>query len=192
MTKRTLYCLLATAAVAAASLSACGDMLRSDAANAGRQNAQARQESLAAAKAASQQAAPATPLSGDALVRVLSGKTHVHEYRRNAIDPKPYFIVYEYYRPDGAFIALDSYSRRDPAQVTPGRWRVTGETLCLTEKDGNPQEQCYAVRQESWGRLQYWNVRPGDPFDGLLSSKVDIVRSGLQTPEVTTEFPYGR
>lgn len=188
--KRTVLVLAALTAAVAAALAACSDMLYSDSANQGRRHARLQREALAASRSATLQAAAATPLAGDALAGLLSGKTHVHEYRRGAGDAKPYFVVYDHYRPDGVFIGLDSYSRRDATQVAPGRWRVAGATLCVTEKDGNPQEQCYAVAQEAGGRLQFRVAKPGDAFDGLLTSVVSIVRDGPQTPTATNEYPY--
>jgi hypothetical protein len=83
----------------AATAAGCAELMRSDSANALHRNARANEEALAAAKAATRQAGAARPVAGDELVKLLSGKTHVREYRKRASDAKPYFTVYEYFSP---------------------------------------------------------------------------------------------
>ena len=39
---------------------------------------------------------------------------------------------------------------------------------------------------ETGGAVQYWIHRPGDPFHGLLTSRVTIIREGPQTPAFVT------
>ena len=166
-----------------ATLCGCAEALRSDSANALRRAEGARQEALESSRIASGQAHLAQPVSGAALVRLLSGNTHVSEFRRRTSDAKPYFTTYQYFGPDGVFIARDTWSRRTPAYQAVGRWRVNDAVLCMTENNGPGSEGCYTVRLQSDGVIQFWIHKPGDPFHNLITSSVRIIRPGLQTPE---------
>ena len=167
-------------------MTGCADMLRSDNANAQRQSVRANAAALEASKTASSQALPATPVSGDALVRLLSGNTHVSEYRKQMSDAKPYFTLYQYYGPDGVFIVRDTYSRSTLPYQAVGRWRVTGDVLCVTEYNGPGSEGCFTAKLQANGVIQFWHHKPGDAFHNLITSSVSIVRPGLQTPEYMT------
>ena len=163
-------------------LSGCMEMLRSDAANFGRQSAQARQEALQGNRLASQQAAPAQRLAGEALTRFLAGKSHVSEYRKSTSDAQPYYAAYVYFRPDGHYLWLNTYEQSDPATTPWGTWQVSGDVLCVTEQRGETTPSCYTLRLQTDGTVQYWTHKPGDPFHGLLTAHVSIIRDGPQTP----------
>ena len=107
--------------------------LRSDSATALRQNARANRDALISNQAASRQAIPAQPVSGEALLRLLSGNSHVKEYRAAVADAQPYFTSYHYFRPDGVYISSDTYSRRTPGYEAIGSWRVNENLLCVNE-----------------------------------------------------------
>jgi len=179
MPRRAFFLALPLAAVLA--LAAC-DMLRSDSANAMHGWRQQRDEALRGNRIASRQAAPATPVGGDALVRLLAGKTHVHEYVKQ-IGARPYLITYDFYRADGGYIALDTSSRREAASEPVGRWRVERDVLCISTPPDS-EDRCYKIRLQADGAIQYWIHKPGDDFDGLITSQVSIVRDGLQQPAV--------
>jgi hypothetical protein len=162
--------------------SGCVEMLYSDNQNAQRQHARQMREWLAASQSASRQAAPAKPVIGDALVKLLTGQTHVIEYRRRTGDEMPYRVSYAYFRADGRYVFLDTHSRRN-ADSSPGdRWRVADDALCIAAMSVGVDEQCYVLKQEAGGAIQYWIHKPGDVSHGLITSNVTIVRSGLQTP----------
>ena len=169
---------------AAASLlfSGCTDMLRSDSANAARKSNQARQAAVVSNQSASRQAAPAQAVQGDALVQLLAGKSHISEFRKRSEDSQPYFVSYGFFQRSGAFVASDTYSQHSPGYYTHGTWQVSGPLLCITGMDGNPLEQCFTVRVESGGAVQYWIHNPGDPFHGLITARVQLVRDGQQVP----------
>jgi hypothetical protein len=106
----------------------------------------------------------------------------VIEYRRRTGDEMPYRVSYAYFRADGRYVFLDTHSRRN-ADAYPGdRWRVAGEVLCIATMSTGVDEQCYVLRQENGGAIQYWIHKPGDISHGLITASVRIVRSGLQTP----------
>ncbi|ROZ79524.1 hypothetical protein EEB15_00995 [Ramlibacter sp. WS9] len=171
----------------------CAEMLRSDNANAQHQSARANKEALAAAKVATNQAVAARPVGGDALVRLLAGNTLVNEYRKQVADAKPYFTTYEYFSPDGAYIARDTYSRRTIQYQAVGRWRVSQDVLCINDRADHASDRCFTIKITSANAIEFWNHKPGDPFHNLIASTVAIVRPGLQTPEyVTTSSPYQR
>ena len=162
--------------------SGCMEMMRSDAANASRQNAHARQKALQGNRLASQQAAPAQRLAGEALTRFLAGKSHVSEYRKASGDAQPYYAVYTYFSPDGRYLWLNTYEQSDPATTAWGTWQVSGEVLCVTQQRGETTPYCYTLRLQTDGAVQYWIHQPGDPFHGLLTALVSIIRDGPQTP----------
>ena len=169
-------------ASAVTSLSGCIELLRSDAANAGHRNAEARQDALQGNRLASQQAAPAQRLAGEALTRLLSGKSHVSEYRKSTAHAQPFYAVYAYYRPDGQYLWLNTYDKRDPVTTLWGTWQVSGEVLCVTQQRGETTPYCYTLRLQPDGTVQYWIHKPGDPFHGSLTTHVSIIRDGPQTP----------
>jgi hypothetical protein len=179
--------------VVAVAMTGCAELLRSDSANALHRNARANQEALAAAKAATRQAGAARPVAGDELVRLLSGNTHVREYRKQAADARPYFTVYEFFGPDGAYLVRDTYSRRLPEYQRKGRWRVDRDLLCIRERADVTEERCFNIRVRPAGGIEYWYHKPGDPYHGLIASSVTLVRPGPQEPEyVTASSPYER
>lgn len=179
---------LVTSVLTAALLtSACTDMFHSDAENAGRRSSEARQAALKSMKSSSAEAPSAKPVSGQALVNLLSGNTHVEAYVKRSGDVKPYLTTYDYYGPDGVFVAKDTYSRRTPEYQDVGRWKVEKDVLCVTVKSRQEEDSCYTIRVAANGAIQYWIHRPGDPFDGLLTRNVTTVRHGLQEPEYISD-----
>ncbi len=166
---------------------ACTEMFYSDAQNAGRKSAQARQDALRSMKVSSAQADKAQPVVGNALVALLSGNTHVEAFRKRADDSKPYLTTYDYYAPDGIFIGRDTHSRRTVEYQDVGRWKVEADTLCVDLPAWKADPRCYTIRLAPDGAIQYWIRQPGDPFDGLLTRNVRVVRRGLQTPEYTSD-----
>ena len=183
---------IAMLVTAATALTGCA-ALRSDSANAARQSARARSDALISNQTASRQAAPAQPVTDDALRRLLSGNSHVNEYRRAVADVKPYFTSYQYFGPDGVYIVRDTYSRRTDGYEAVGRWRVNQNVLCVDETGSTNEPECYTLKITTKGVIQYWIYKPGDPFHGLITSSLDIIRLGLQNPEyTTTSAMYGR
>jgi hypothetical protein len=150
-------------------------------------NARLQREALSGARRASAQAPPAREVGGDELHRLLAGKTHIKEYRKQAGDPKPYLTTYDYFGPDGAYTSRDTHSKRVPEYEGRGRWEVAGDILCLTGKRVEERTACYRIRLSDAGMVQYWNHQPGEDADGLLASIVSIIRPGLQTPEYTSD-----
>lgn len=185
----TAIAVLVTVAIA---LNGCSAM-RTDSANAARQNEKARHDALIGGRTATRQAESAQPVADDALRRLLSGNSHVSEYRRAVADAKPYFTSYQFFRPDGAYIVRDTYSRRTEGYEAVGKWRVNKNVLCVDETHSTNEPECYTIRVTTKGVIQYWTHKPSDPFHELISLSVSIVRPGLQTPEyITTSAMYGR
>jgi hypothetical protein len=169
---------LALAAVAGLWLTGCIEMLRSDNTNLAHRSSQARQAALVGNQAASRQAAPAQPVQGDALVQLLSGKSHISEFRKQVEDSQPYFVSYSHFQVGGGFVAADTYGHRSPDYYRHGQWRVNGPLLCVTGLNGNALEPS--------GAVQYWIHKPGDAFHGLITSRVHLVREGQQVPAFTS------
>jgi hypothetical protein len=162
---------------------ACTEMFYSDSANANRQGNRARQEAVRSMKISSAEAPAARLLSGEELVSLLAGKSHISEYRKRARDPKPYFTIYDYFGADGSYIGRDTYARRTTDYQHVGRWAVNGTSLCIAASE----EHCYSIRLEDNGAIQYWVNEPGNQFDGLITRVVTIVRTGLQQPEYVSD-----
>lgn len=179
--KFSLPC-LATAAAVSLQLAACTEMMRTDSANHARKSSQARQAALLNNQTASRQAAPAQPVAGQALVQLLAGQSHISEFRRQSQDSQPYFVSYGFFEVGGGYVASDTYSQHSPATYTHGVWSVSGPVLCITGMDGNELEQCFTMRVEPGGAVQYWMHKPGDPFHGLIAARVHLIREGQQTP----------
>ena len=178
----------ALVAVLGVALSATGcDMLHSDAENAGRHSEQARKSAARAMKQASLEAAPAQPVSGDALVKLLSGRSHVKAYFKGSSGGRPYFTTYAYFAPGGAFIARDTDSKRSPEYEGRGRWRVDGDVLCITTESEDVEAGCFKIRVAADGAVQYWIHDPGGDFHGLFTKNVIDVRPGLQVPAYVSE-----
>lgn len=195
-TRKAVLATIATIAIVAMLIAlpvvviSCSELLRSDNANFAHRNAQANDEARANNEIASKQAAAALAVSGDALARMLAGKSHINEYRKSATDAKPYFTTYHYFSPDGQYVSRDTYSRRSVEFQTVGRWSVIENVLCVNEQSETDTAQCFTLKVTDGGVIQYWIHKPSDASHGLLTSTVEIVRPGLQTPEyVTTESP---
>ena len=179
--------------VAVLMMTGCMDMLRSDSANALRQNDRAIKDALAAGKMASAQNRQGKPVTGDALAKLLTGNTHVSEFRKHSSDAKPYFTKYQYYGPNGAYLERDTYSKRTDGYETKGEWRINQDVLCIIETKYERTETCYTVRVTPTGEIEFWHHKPGDAFHGLIATTVTIVRPGAQEPEyITTKSPYER
>jgi len=135
----------------------------------------------------SSQAETAQPMEGPALVQLLSGNTHVNAFRKRSEDIKPYITYYDYYGPDGTFIGRDTHSRRTVNYQDVGSWKVSADSLCISVQSIQEEESCYTIRLAPDGVIQYWIHKPGDPFHGLLTRNVEIVRRGLQEPEYISD-----
>ena len=179
-------------AAASTGLSGCMEMMRSDAANFGSQRAQARQAALVNNHQASQQAPTARRLAAEDLTRFLAGKSHVSEYRKHTSDGQPYYAEYVYFGPDGRYLWLNTYEQNDPASAVWGSWQVNGEVLCVTQQRGDAEPHCYTLRVEPGGTVQYWTHQPSDPFHGLISARVTLVRDGPQTPAFVSSWAQMR
>jgi hypothetical protein len=168
-------------------LAACTGMFFSDAQYSAKQSAEARERARRSMEISSSQAAAAEAVAGEALVGLLSGKSHISEYRKRAKDAQPYFTSYDYYAPDGSFLRRDTHARRAEGYQEVGTWTVDGDTLCISIPSRGPAPDCYTLRLAPDGTIQYWIRKSGDEFDGLLTRNVTIVREGPQAPEYTSD-----
>lgn len=162
------------------------DLLHSDAENAGRRSEQARKEAAKAMKQASLEAPAAQAVDGDALVKLLAGKSHVQAYVKSS-GGRPYFTIYDYFAPDGRFTARDTYSKRSPEYQGKGHWRVDKDVLCITTESEDTEAGCFKIRLASDGAIQYWIHEPGGQFDGLFTKNITDVRLGQQEPEYDSD-----
>ncbi len=170
------------------------EMMYSDNANFARQRAHANSAALVTNQDASRVAAPAQAVTGDALRLLLSGNSHVQEYRKAIDDTKPYFTTYTYFSPDGAYISRDTYSQRTAEYEATGTWSLKENLLCVVVSTAFRDEpSCYTLKVAANGVIQYWIHNPGNEWHNVITMNVSIVRSGLQTPEyATTREAYQR
>jgi hypothetical protein len=180
-----LFCIAAIGFLSLAT-TACTEMFRSDAENFSRQADRSRQRALQSMKLSSAQQPAGKAVAGDTLLKLLSGKSHIREYRKRIDDARPYVTTYDYFGPDGTFIVRDTHGRRTAEYQEMGKWTVNGGVLCIVVPS-YVDKKCYSIRIEPAGKIQYWIHNPGDPFDGLASAGVSIVRPGLQEPEYISD-----
>lgn len=168
-------------------LTACTGMFYSDAQYSSKMSDDARESAVRSMRLSSAQAATAKPVTGSALVQLLSGKTHVSAYRKRATDTAPFLTRYAFFADDGSYVGRDTHLRRSPEYQDEGTWAVHAELLCITLRDKATGPDCYTIRLANDGAIQYWIHKPGDDFDGLLTLNVVDIRRGLLEPEYISD-----
>ena len=158
------------------------EALHSDAENYGRQQRAERARRLVGMKAATQQTARGADVAGDALTRLVSGRTHVFVYQTSPGGRAERYVEYAYFRPDGHFVYRNSLWAKNPDGRDGDHWHVDGPRLCMLNAEFSSTEQCYrlAVRQD--GRVQYYIDDPGSETDRLLTKVTDDVIEGAPNP----------
>lgn len=163
-------------------LAAC-EAFRSDSENAQRQARAERVERLAGMRAATEQTAAGQRLEGQALEKLLSGRTHVSEFQQNASGRRTRYVEYRYYAPGGRFVYLNNEWALDPAGNPNDHWRVDGPRLCVLNHAFGEDEHCYSLAVAADGAVQFFIDQPGSEYHGLLTSVVRIVYDGPPRPE---------
>jgi hypothetical protein len=158
------------------------EALRSDAENYAREQRAERARRLAGMQAATEQTAHGTNVAGDALVELVSGRTHVFVYSTSPGGRAERYVEWSYFRPDGRFVYRNSQWAIAPEGRDGDRWRVDGDRLCVLNQAMSSDEHCYRLAVQAEGRVQYYIAAPGDDADGLLTKITDAVTEGPPKP----------
>lgn len=152
------------------------EAFRSDAENYARRDRAERAERLEGMRAATSQAPAGERVSGDALVALVSGRTHVFVYSTAPGGRAVRYVEQSYFADGGRFVYVNTEWAKDPAGREGDRWHVDGERLCILNQTFSSQEQCYRLTVLADGRVQYFISKPGDETDGLVTKVTDAIR----------------
>ena len=158
------------------------EAFRSDAENYAREQRAERARRLAGMKAATHEIPRGTDAAGDALTRLVSGRTHVFVYSTSPTGRAERYVEWSYFRPDGRFVYRNNQWALDPDGRDGDHWRVDGNRLCVVNQAMTHDEQCYRLAVQAEGRVQYYVAAPGDETDGLLTKVTDAVTEGPPNP----------
>jgi len=154
------------------------EAFRSDAENFSRQRSAERARAVAGMQAATRQTTRGTDVVGEALTRMVSGRTHVFEYGTAPGGRAGRYVEYSYFRPDGRFVYRNTDWATDSAGRDGDRWRVDGARLCVLNGAFSADEHCYQLAVQPDGRVQYYVADPGSEYDGLLTKITDRIVDG--------------
>jgi hypothetical protein len=133
-------------------------------------------------RAATQQTARGADVAGDALTRVVSGRTHVFEYGTSPGGRAERYVEYAYFRPDGGFVYRNTAWATNPAGRAGDHWRVDGARLCVLNGELSADEHCYRLAVQPDGRVQYYVADGGAEEDGLLTKVTNRIVDGPSEP----------
>lgn len=154
------------------------EAFRSDAENFGRQRQKERARAAASMRIATQQTKRGTDVAGDALTRLLSGRTHVFEYGTKPGGRAGRYVEYSYFRADGRFIYRNTEEATDPDGEEADRWRVDGARMCILNGSYSSDEHCYRLAQQPDGRVQYYVADPEAEANELLTKITNRIIDG--------------
>lgn len=154
------------------------EAFRSDAENFSRQRSAERARAVAGMQAATRQTPRGTDVTGEALTRLVGGRTHVFEYGVAPGGRAGRYVEYSYFRPDGRFVYRNTDWATDPAGRDGDRWRVDGVRLCVLNGAFSADEHCYRLAEQPDRRVQYYIADPGTEADGLLTKITNRIIDG--------------
>jgi hypothetical protein len=158
------------------------EAFRSDAENFSRQRRAERARAVVEMRAATQQTTRGADVAGDALGRLVSGRTHVFEYGTAPGGRAERYVEYSYFRPDGRFVYRNTHWATSPDGRDGDHWRVEGARLCVLNGSFSADERCYRLAEQADGRVQYYVAEPGDEADGLLTKITNRIIDGPPDP----------
>ena len=154
------------------------EAFRSDAENFSRQRSAERARAVVGMQAATRQTKRGTDVTGEALTRLLSGRTHVFEYGTAPGGRPGRYVEYSYFLPDGRFVYRNTDWATDSDGRDGDRWRVDGVRVCVLNGAFSADEHCYRLAQQPDGRVQYYVADPGSEADGLLTKITNRIIAG--------------
>ena len=153
------------------------EAFHSDAENFARQRRAERARAVAGMRAATAQTARGSDVAGDALVRLVSGRSHVFVYGVSPSGRAARYAESSHFRSDGGFVYRNTEWALDPAGRPGDHWRVDGPRLCILNGAFSADEHCYRLAVQPDGRVQYYIADPGET-DGLLTKITDRIVEG--------------
>lgn len=175
---RSAVLVLALGAVAVAT--GC-EAFRSDAENYARQRRAEHARAVAGMRAATSQTARGADVAGEALVRLVNGRTHVFVYGASPSGRAARYVEYSYFRSDGHFVYRNTEWATDPEGRDGDRWWVEGPRLCVLNGGFSADPHCFRLAVQPDGRIQYYVADAGET-DGLLTKVTDRVVDGPPAP----------
>jgi hypothetical protein len=157
------------------------EALHSDAENYGREQRAERARRLVGMKAATRQTARGADVAGDALTRLVSGRTHVFVYGVSPGGHAERYVEYSYFRPDAHFVYRNSQWAKNPEGRDGDYWRVDDARLCILNAEYASAEQCFRLAVQPDGGVQYYIDAPGAENDRLLTKITTDVVEGAPT-----------
>lgn len=154
------------------------EAFRSDAENFSRQRRTERARAARSMRAATEQTARGADVAGEALTRLVSGRTHVFEYGMGPSGRAGRYVEYSYFRPDGRFVYRNTEWATAPDGRDGDHWRVDGNRLCVLNGGFSADEHCYRLAVQPNARVQYYMAEPGTETDGLLTKITDRIIDG--------------
>jgi hypothetical protein len=154
------------------------EAFRSDAENFSRQRRAERTRAVAGMRAATQQTTRGADVAGEALTRLVSGRTHVFVYGTSPGGRAGRYVEYSYFRPDGRFVYRNTEWATNPEGRDGDHWRIDGARLCVLNGGFSADEHCYRLAEQSDKRLQYYVADPGAEADCLLTKITDRIIDG--------------
>jgi hypothetical protein len=158
------------------------EAFRSDAENFSRQRRAEHGRAVAGMRAATARTARGADVAGDALTRLVSGRTHVFEYGTAPGGRPGRYVEYGYFRRDGRFVYRNTEWATNPDGRDGDRWRVDGARLCILNGAFSADERCYRLAVQPDARVQYYVADPGADTDGLLTKITDRIVEGPPVP----------
>lgn len=157
-------------------LCACGPY--GDGAYASRQAERERKVRLGELKAATAEQPSGRFVASTDLAPLVSGRTHVFEYVSDPQGNKNRYVEYQFFRPDGRFVFMNTTYMKDPEGKPEDHWRVDGDRLCIVNTYLTQEERCFRLAVLPNGRIQYYISSPGTEWDKLLTKVTDQVLEG--------------
>jgi hypothetical protein len=154
------------------------EAFRSDAENFSRQRRAEHARAVAGMRMATSQTARGADVAGDALTRLVSGRTHVFEYGTSPGGRAGRYVEYSYFRPDGRFVYRNTEWATDPQGRDGDHWRVDGARLCVLNGDFSSDEKCYRLAVQPDARVQYYIAETGADTDALLTKVTTRILDG--------------
>lgn len=165
----------------AATLTACYS--GSDAIYAQRQAAERHAAATQSLRAATAQTARGAAVEGEALRKLVAGRTWISEYERFPDGSPGPHRTYDYFREDGQFIWAHNWVHGEAKAVAGDQWRVQGPRLCITHQHLSREAKCHTVALDTKQAIQLYIDTPGTPNHGLLTRV--ITRSEAGPPQIT-------
>lgn len=160
------------------SLAGC-EAFHSDSENFARQRKKEQEERVAGMRSATATTEKGKLMEGEALRRLVSGKTHSFIYQTTPTGKRERYVEKLYFEPNGHLVYRNNQWALSADGKKEDYWKASGERFCVLLQDMGRDEQCFTLALLANGRVQYYIHRPGNETHGLLTKVTDRVDDGL-------------